>query len=593
MAANDSPKTVSVQSCDIEISDPAEIHGASHLLRLAALAEDLGARHIAEEAKNLADRIAEGRFYVACIGQFKRGKSTLINALIDDPVLPVGFTPVTAVSTVVRFGNRRKARIQGQDDSWQDVSISDLSQYVSEEHNPENAKQIRSVEVFVPSALLAGGMCFVDTPGLGSVFAANTAATQAFIPHIDAALVVIGADPPLAGEELALVETVGQQVQDLVIVLNKADRTTPEEKAAAINFAERQIQKQLERAPGPIFEVSAIQHLDKQRPERDWQKLVQALQKLVGESGRELIQSACERGISRLSEQLLAVITEEREALQRPVEESERRIATMKTTLAEAERWMRELGYLFMGEQQRISDLFVDRHKAFIATALPQASEEFDQAIAPLRHGAGPAYRRRAMKLAQEIAKARVLPWLKPEQEEGERQYRQVSVRFVEMGNGFLKRLAEAGIPELARMPHALDLDAGFRVRSRFMFKDFIEVAQPASPLRWLADFVLAAAGAGNVITKQAHALLENLLEVNSTRVQSDILYRVQESRSRLEVGIRKLLHEVSRTAEQALGNAKQAKQKGAAAVEASLQELASSEYQLTSIGSRKPVEID
>jgi hypothetical protein len=161
------------------------------------------------------------------------------------------------------------------------------------------------------------------------------------------------------------------------------------------------------------------------------------------------------------------------------------------------------------------------------------------------------------------------------------------------MGNGFLKRLAEAGIPELARMPHALDLDAGFRVRSRFMFKDFIEVAQPASPLRWLADFVLAAAGAGNVITKQAHALLENLLEVNSTRVQSDILYRVQESRSRLEVGIRKLLHEVSRTAEQALGNAKQAKQKGAAAVEASLQELASSEYQLTSIGSRKPVEID
>ena len=63
-------------------------------------------------------------------------------------------------------------------------------------------------------------MCLVDTPGLGSVFAANTAVTQAFLPHIDAALVVVGADPPLAGEELALVEAVGHQVHNLILVLN-------------------------------------------------------------------------------------------------------------------------------------------------------------------------------------------------------------------------------------------------------------------------------------------------------------------------------------------------------------------------------------
>ena len=49
----------------------------------------------------------------------------------------------------------------------------------------------------------------MDTPGLGSVFSGNSATTQAFIPHIDAALVVVGADPPIAGEELTLVEAVG------------------------------------------------------------------------------------------------------------------------------------------------------------------------------------------------------------------------------------------------------------------------------------------------------------------------------------------------------------------------------------------------
>src|ERR1022692_5352472 len=108
--------------------------------------------------------------------------------------------------------------------------MSDLKEYVTEELNPENNSAVDGAEVFVPSLLLSSGMCFVDTPGLGSVFTGNTATTQAFIPHIDAALVVVGADPPIAGEELTLVEAVGRQVQNLILVLNKADRATEPEK---------------------------------------------------------------------------------------------------------------------------------------------------------------------------------------------------------------------------------------------------------------------------------------------------------------------------------------------------------------------------
>ena len=573
------------QSVGAPASAKGEIDGPSRLLRLSTLAEDLKAHPIEEEAKDLAARIAEGRFYVACLGQFKRGKSTLINALIGDPVLPVGFTPVTAVPTVIRYGETRRARIQSREGAWQEVNPSDLKQYVSEEYNPENTKAVRCVEVFVPSRLLSAGMCFVDTPGLGSIFTGNTAATQAFVPHIDAALVVIGADPPLAGEELELVETVANQVQHIVPVLNKADRTTPEENAAAKNFAAQQLQKRLGRAVGPILEVSAARRLSQQGSERDWLKLLEALERLVQESGRQVIFSAWERGISRLSERLLAVIREEREALQRPVEDSERRVATMKTTIAEAERSMRELGYLLMAEQQRLSDLFVNRHKAFVAGVLPQASEEFDQAIAGIRHVAGPGYRRRIMRQALEMAKLRVLPWLQPEQAEGERQYRQLSVRFVEMGNGFLTKLAAASIPELARLPHALDPEIGFRVRSKFVFKDFIEVAQPASPLRWLADLVLGLVGARAAIAKQGQAFLESLLVVNSRRVQTDVLERVQESRRQLEVEIRKLLHEVSRIAEQALSNAKRTQEQGAPAVDSALERLRIIERELAELG--------
>src|SRR5208337_287045 len=259
----------------------SDVDGATRLLRLATLAEELGTNRVAEEARELAARISEGRFYLACIGQFKRGKSTLINALIGEPLLPVGFIPVTAVPTVIRYGAHKKARIQFRDGAWQQIAASDLEQYVSEEHNPENAKGVGGAEVFVPSDMLCTGMCLVDTPGLGSVFTGNTASTQAFIPHIDAALVVVGADPPLAGEELALVETVGRQVQNLILVLNKADRTTDAERAAAVGFTQKVLEKRLQRSVGPVLEVSAAERSENRGPERDWEGLLEALRQLV------------------------------------------------------------------------------------------------------------------------------------------------------------------------------------------------------------------------------------------------------------------------------------------------------------------------
>jgi predicted GTPase len=579
MAAGEIGKamTVSTMPADRAIATPAgtsDVDGAARLLRLATLGEELGANRVSDEARELAARVSEGRFYVACIGQFKRGKSTLINALIGAPVLPVGFVPVTAVPTVIRFGEQPKARIQARDGSWRETAVSDLNQYVSEEHNPENTKGIKGVEVFVPSPLLATGMCLVDTPGLGSVFTGNTATTRAFIPHIDAALVVLGADPPLAGEELTLVEGVGRQVRDLILVLNKADRTTDEEKTAAADFSRQVLEKRLQRHVGPIFEVSAAERLENRGPERDWGELIEALERLVEDSGRRLTGVACQRGLERLSEQLLAIISAEREALQCPIEESERRIAVMKDTIAQAERSMRELSFLFMAEQQHLSDIFVSRHKAFLRSVLPQANQEFEGALQSIWGGMGPSHRRALMRKAQEIARRHVLPWLQVEQEEAEKEYRRVAARFVQMGNDFLRKLADAGIPELTRMPHALDREAGFRFRSEFTFRDLVEIAQPASPLRWLADLILGLVGARHLIKNDAREFLSDLLEVNCTRVQSDILNRVQESRSRLEAEICKLLHEISRIAEHALTHARAARGVGALAVEAELARL-------------------
>lgn len=548
--------------------------GEKALLRLAEVADEFDARQVASDARSVAERVIEGRFYVACLGQFKRGKSSVLNALVGETVLPTGVVPVTTVPTIVRYGSRTAARLRFEIGGWTDLPVSEVVVYVSEEKNPENAKHVAGLEIFVSSPLLATGMCFVDTPGLGSVFTGNTVATQAFIPHIDAALVVIGADPPLAGEELVLVEAVSKHVRDLIFVLNKADRTTEAERNAAVAFARRQLEKRLQHPVGPVLEVSAAEQLEHRGTGRDWAKLVAGLNQLVEGSGRRLIRAACERALERLGEQLLAIITEEREALQRPIEASEQRIAVMKQTIAEAERSMRELAYLFMAEQRHLSDMFVDRHKAFLAATLPQAHKEFDDLLRDVSGGFGPSYRRRVFHEAQEVARRYVVPWLKPEQEDAEKEYRRVALRFVEMANEFLKKLTAAGIPELARMPHALDPESGFRVRSGFTFMDFINEVQPPSPLRWLADLILGLIGARRVIAGDAVDFLDKLLETNSTRVQSDILSRVQDSQGQLEAEIRKLLHEVSRIAEEALRRARKVREEGSPAVQRAVERL-------------------
>jgi predicted GTPase len=573
MQENNSSSTVQDYG-SISAETSVSMDGASRLLRLANLAQELGAESVAEEARELAVRVSEGRFYVACIGQFKRGKSTLLNALVGHEVVPTGFVPVTAVPTVIRFGDQPHARVRMRDGAWRDVDLADLKEYVTEELNPENKKSVDGAEVFVPSLLLSSGMCFVDTPGLGSVFTGNTATTQAFIPHIDAALVVVGADPPIAGEELALVESIGTQVQDLILVINKADRTSDPERAAAVKFTRDVLEKRLHRPMGEVFEVSAAERMENRGPLRDWERLLSSLHHLVEDSGRNLVRAACDRGLQRLSEQLLAIISEDRDALLRPIEESERRIELMKETINEAERSMREMDYLFMAELHRISDLFGERHRRFFHSARTESETEFEKELPSVSLGFGPHYRHRVMHLAQKISRGKVVPWLKPEQEEGERQYRAVALRFVEMGNNFLKKLAGAGLSELARMPHALDPEKGLRVRSTFIFEDFIGTAQPPSPLRWLADAFLPLVGARKLITNNAQEFLEHLLEVNSSRVQNDVLNRIQDSRGRLEAEIRKLLHEISRIAEQALDRARKVKEEGTPAVQSALERL-------------------
>jgi GTPase SAR1 family protein len=543
---------------------------APRLEELARLSEEAGAPHIADEAKRFAERVAEGRFYVACVGQFKRGKSTLLNALVDDPVLPTGVVPVTAIVTVLRYGHRRTARLRFAEGGWESIDPDGLSAYVTEEENPENEKGVTAVEVFLPSRLLASGMCLVDTPGLGSVFVGNTAVTQAFVPHIDAALVVLGADPPISGDELRLVEEVAAQVRDLIFVLNKADRLPEGERAEAVRFTERVLAERLHRPVERIYEVSASERLTGTGPSRDWDSLLnKALDTLAHRSGAGLVRAAEERGIRLLSERLRHEIDEARGALVRPLAESERRIEDLRRTAAEAERSMSDLHYLFQGEQERLGRTFVDRRDRFLGQALRGARADLNRLLREERthhRTSRRVFRGRAQELARAIARRWVDRWLAAEQPIAEEMYREAANRFVDLANGFLTRLTESGEPALASLPTSVSPEAGFRTRSRLYYTELMRLTSP-SPRRWLLYRFSRAERFVRSVEKEVAEYLERLLSANAMRVQSDFEDRVLESRRRLEAEIRSSLKEVYRSAERALERASARKAAGSEAV--------------------------
>lgn len=530
---------------------------------LSALARQAGTDDLAREAERLAERIVAGRFYVACLGQFKRGKSTLLNALIGTAVLPMGVVPVTSVVTVVRHGARPGARARFRGKAWQDVDPSALAAYVSELENPENVKGVEAAEVFVTSPLLAHGMCFVDTPGIGSVFGDNTDATRDFVPDIDAALVVLGADPPISGDELALVTEVAGQVDDVIFVLNKADRMPPSERAEARVFMERILTDRLGRRITPLLEVSATERLEGSAETRDWPVLLTKLETLAREAGAGLVETAGERGLALLVDRLIRELGEQRGALLRPVAESERRIADLGTAATEAEHAMRDLAYLFDAEQDRLFERLSTQRDEFLARALPAIGAELEVAFAGMAEVGSGALRAQAFARAQELYRPWLEEWRSEEQPAAEREYRAAAQRFVDLANAFLERVGrQNGGP----MPLHVGTEAGLRMRSRLHYTELLTLTA-RSPWRWLWDCLRPRRAREQAARQEVSAYLERLIRSNAARLINDLRERVIESRRQLEGEVRTSLRAAHAAAERALAGARAHRDAGAETV--------------------------
>ncbi len=218
----------------------AEGRSAEDLAGILQDARRLASDRNALRLDRLRQRLADLRLRVLVVGEAKRGKSTLVNALLGRDLLPTGVTPLTSVATTVTAapdGQPEDAVAIGLDGSHTGVALARLPDLVTERGNPDNARRLAEVVVRVRNPLLDRySLDLVDTPGTGSVFAHNTADAHAAFATLDAAVLVLTVDPPISQAERELLERISEMSLRTFVVLNKSDRLTDEEVAEAVGF---------------------------------------------------------------------------------------------------------------------------------------------------------------------------------------------------------------------------------------------------------------------------------------------------------------------------------------------------------------------
>jgi hypothetical protein len=221
------------------------------------------------ELRAVADRTRRGRFHVLLIGCFSSGKSTLLNALLGEPVLPVKVNPCTAILTEIVHGPSPEVEVRGRDGSSRTLGVpAFLAEFQLQTPEPSEAgheiDRFAAVDRAVlsyPLPLLEDGVVLLDTPGLDDDDA-RTARTLGSLPEADAVIVVLNASRFLTDLERRILrrELLPRGLTNLFFPVTMFDLigSLSDDPAREI----RELGDRARRTLGPLCEVDGIDRFD-------------------------------------------------------------------------------------------------------------------------------------------------------------------------------------------------------------------------------------------------------------------------------------------------------------------------------------------
>ena len=339
-----------------------------------------------KELASLQARLVTGQFRLAVLGQFKRGKSTLLNALLGDKLLPTDILPVTAIPTFIGASESVEALVAFEFDAdpVKFVPSSDqsmggfLSDYVTEKGNPNNQRQVTRVEIGHHAEMLKQGVILIDTPGIGSTHKHNTEVAYQILPQCDAALFLVSPDPPITEIELDYLREIRQRLPQTFFILNKIDFLDEQERIASLTFLAEQLTPLCDGVP-QILAVSARRGLEARLSgdAAGWKNsgMQQVEQNLIDFFAREkqgILQESLQRRtcdqLNNINMQLQLSLS----ALMLPEAELKKRIEKFRQSIPDVEREKQASEDILSGDLKRV----VERLTAEVEKVRVQAKEK-------------------------------------------------------------------------------------------------------------------------------------------------------------------------------------------------------------------------
>lgn len=325
--------------------------------------------------REIRTRLEDDTFRLMVVGEFKRGKSTLVNALLGDAILPAKVAPCTAVITEVRFGEEPEAVLFGTDGSKREVPFDRIREFVCIDEDDEGPSPWAKLELYYPLEICRNNVEIIDSPGLNEHHTRTEVALD-YLPRADALVMVLSCEMALSQSELGFIDDTlgGRDLSNVFFLWNRYDAVadSPDDLDDIKRRSRRMLEPKL-TAKNRIFFVSAKDALVGRRrgsPELVERSLMPVFEEvleqfLAGERGRVKVLGPL-RSAEKAARDCALQIPRMEAHLAAPLEELEKKQAALSPRISELEKKRLRVGRMLDRREAELGDLVDGRLRGYI-----------------------------------------------------------------------------------------------------------------------------------------------------------------------------------------------------------------------------------
>jgi ribosome biogenesis GTPase A len=318
------------------------------LLELGDIAEERSFHTLHREVHDeRIPALREGQMSVVVLGEFNHGKSTVVNALLGEQILPVGITPTTATITHLVHADHPRVTVEPSDEEEEayEVGYDEMDKIIREAEEGEG-NEPEYVEIGYPNKMLEDNLVLVDTPGVNDISRQKVEITYGYVPRADVILYVLDATQVLKKSEITFIEDrlLEANRDRIIFVLGKVDALSDEEAAEVEEYARERLEEMI--GPVDLYAFSGREALEAQQrgeelPEA-FQEFRRELIQFLREEKAEIIVDSALGGGLRIASMLEQNLGVERQAYRLEKEELEERIQAVESKLKESRKLIAE-----------------------------------------------------------------------------------------------------------------------------------------------------------------------------------------------------------------------------------------------------------